>query len=139
MSCGLRGLSDWSVKQPCCDIAQRAQHTGSANDQVCDIFEAGDRDTNASPMANTLHDFAVAIYLPQFALGIVLVSTMDHQVVYDNTFACSDTKSIFNELMGLHETPFTSIESNHYMQRFPQTQAIYIILLSIFSDGYANR
>ncbi|MCF8198131.1 MAG: hypothetical protein K9J42_05150 [Sulfuritalea sp.] len=67
-------------------------------------------------MANTFYDLTIAIDLPQFALGVMFIPAMDHQIIDDDTLAGTNTKGIFGELMGLHETPFTSSESDHYMQ-----------------------
>ncbi|MEI8162579.1 MAG: hypothetical protein WCI19_05545 [Betaproteobacteria bacterium] len=67
-------------------------------------------------MANTFDYLAVVVHLPQFALGVMFIATMNHQIVHDHAEAGLDTKGIFNELMGLHETPFTSIRSGDYMQ-----------------------
>jgi hypothetical protein len=41
---------------------------------------------------------------------------MDHQVINNHAEASTDTKGIFNELMGLHKTHFISIKSFDYMQ-----------------------
>lgn len=67
-------------------------------------------------MADTVDYLATVVDLPQFALGVVLVATMDHQVFHYDAKTRANTKRIFYELMGLHKTPFTSTESGDYMQ-----------------------
>jgi hypothetical protein len=67
-------------------------------------------------MANTFDNLAIVVHLPQLALGFMLVAAMDHQIIHNYTEAGADTKCIFYELMGLHETPFTSMKSEEYMQ-----------------------
>lgn len=67
-------------------------------------------------MANAIDYPATVVDLPQLALGIVLIAAMDHQVVHNHTEPRLNTKRIFYELMGLHKTPFTSMESGDYMQ-----------------------
>ena len=88
----------------------------SANDDVGDFLETGHRHPNATVMANTFDDLAVVVHLPQLALGLVLVATMDHQIIHNHAKARADTECIFYELMGLHKTPFTSRKSGDYMQ-----------------------
>jgi hypothetical protein len=103
----------------------------SANNEVCDFLEAGYRYANATVMANTLDDLAIVVDLPQLALSLVLIAAMNHQIIHNHAKAGADTECIFYELMGLHETPFTSTRSGDYMQSFRQTQPISIIWLSI--------
>jgi len=67
-------------------------------------------------MANTFDNLATVVHLPQLALGIELIAAVNHQVIDNHAEAGTDTKGIFYELMGLHETPFTSIKSVDYMQ-----------------------
>jgi hypothetical protein len=78
-------------------------------------------------MTNTLDDLAIVVHLPQFALGVVFIATVDHQIVHNHAQTGTNTKCIFYELMGLHETPFTSTRSSDYMQWFRQTQPISLI------------
>lgn len=66
-------------------------------------------------MTNTFDDLAVVIHLPQLALGVVFVATMNHQIIHNHAETGSNPKCIFYELMGLHETPFTSMKSIDYM------------------------
>ncbi|MBK8119562.1 MAG: hypothetical protein IPK39_10500 [Sulfuritalea sp.] len=67
-------------------------------------------------MADTFDYLATVVDLPQLALSIVLVAAMDHQIVHNHAKTRPNTKRIFHELMGLHKTPFTSMESGDYMQ-----------------------
>jgi hypothetical protein len=67
-------------------------------------------------MADTFDDLAIVIDLPQLALGVVLVATMNHQIVHRHAKTGTDTERVFNELMGLHKTPFTSGKCRNYMQ-----------------------
>lgn len=67
-------------------------------------------------MADAIDYLATVVHLPQLALGIVLVATMDHQIVHNHAKTRPNTERIFYELMGLHKTPFTSMESGDYMQ-----------------------
>jgi hypothetical protein len=66
-------------------------------------------------MAYALDYLAVVIHLPQLALGIEFVATVNHEIIHYHAEARTDTKCIFYELMGLHETPFTSTKSGDYM------------------------
>ncbi|OHC71575.1 MAG: hypothetical protein A3H93_00725 [Rhodocyclales bacterium RIFCSPLOWO2_02_FULL_63_24] len=88
----------------------------SPNDKISDFLEAGHRHPNAAAMANALYDLAIVIHLPQLALSVELVAAMNHQIIHNHAKSGADTKCIFYELMGLHETPFTSIELIDYMQ-----------------------
>jgi len=88
----------------------------SANDEVRDFLEAGHRHANAAVVANTLDDLAVVIDLPQLALSLVFIAAMNHQIIHNHALAGANTECIFYELMGLHETPFTSMRSEDYMQ-----------------------
>jgi hypothetical protein len=88
----------------------------SANTQmICDCLDAGHRHANTTVMADAFDDLATVVNLPQFALGVVLVTTVNHQIIHDHAETCADTKRVFNELMGLHKTPFTSRKSENYM------------------------
>jgi hypothetical protein len=66
-------------------------------------------------MANTLDNLAIVIHLPQLALGIVFIATVNHQIIHNHAKTGTDTECVFYELMGLHETPFTSTRSGDYM------------------------
>jgi hypothetical protein len=88
----------------------------SANDDVRDLFEAGDRNAYAAMMADAIHDLAAVVHLAQFALGLMFVTTVDHQVIHNHAHPRLDTKCIFHELVGMHENPFTSMKSLKYMQ-----------------------
>ena len=67
-------------------------------------------------VANTVEDLAVVVDLPQLALGIMFIGTMDHQIIDNHTLPGPDPERVFYELMGLHETPFTSMKLLEYMQ-----------------------
>jgi hypothetical protein len=67
-------------------------------------------------MANAFDNLAIVVHLPQLALSVVLIATVNHQVIHNHAKAGANTKRIFYELMGLHETPFTSMEIRNYMQ-----------------------
>ena len=58
------------------------------------------------------------------AASLVLVATMDHEVIHNHAELGPDAKRIFYELMGLHETPFTSMEFVKDRQPLPQIQPI---------------
>jgi hypothetical protein len=88
----------------------------SANDEVRDFLETGHGHANAAVVANALDDLAAVIDLPQLALGLVLIAAMNHQIIHNDALAGTDSECIFYELMGLHETPFTSMRSEDYMQ-----------------------
>jgi hypothetical protein len=90
--------------------------TGSADDEVCDFLEAGHRHANAAVMAYAIDDLAVVVDLPQLALGVMFIGAMDHQVIHDHSLPGPDPERVFYELMGLHETPFTSKKFPEYMQ-----------------------
>ncbi len=67
-------------------------------------------------MANTVDDLAAVVHLSQLALGIMLIPTMNHQIVHNHTLPGTDAKRIFYELVGLHKTHFTSMKLPEYMQ-----------------------
>ncbi len=99
----------------------------SANNEVGDFLEAGNRDSDSAVVANTVDDLATMVDLPQLALGLEFVAAMDHQIIDDHPKARTNPKCIFLELMGLHKTPFTSTKFADYMQWFRQTQPISLI------------
>ena len=90
--------------------------SSSANYEVCHFLEAGHRHANAAVMANAIDDLAVVVDLPQLALSIVFIATMDHQIIHDHSLPGPDPECVFYELMGLHKTPFTSMKLHEYMQ-----------------------
>jgi hypothetical protein len=67
-------------------------------------------------MANTVDDLAVVVDLPQLALGVEFIDTMDHKIIDDHSLPGPDSECVFYELMGLHKTPFTSMKLPEYMQ-----------------------
>ncbi len=67
-------------------------------------------------MANAFDDLAVVVDLPQLALGVEFVDTVDHQIIHDHSLPGPDPERVFYELMGLHKTPFTSMKLGKYMQ-----------------------
>ena len=67
-------------------------------------------------MADTVDDFATMVNLSQLALGVVFVTTVNHQVIHNHAKARPNPVRILDELMGLHKTPFTSMTSRNYMQ-----------------------
>jgi hypothetical protein len=67
-------------------------------------------------MANTIDDLAVVVDLPQLALGVMFINTVDHQIIDNHTLSGPDPERVFYELMGLHKTPFTSMKFPEYMQ-----------------------
>ena len=67
-------------------------------------------------MADTVDDLAPMVDLPQLALGVVLVATMNHQIVHNHAKARPNSVRILYELMGFHKTPFISMMSAKYMQ-----------------------
>jgi hypothetical protein len=99
-----------------CSLKPAATETGSANDEVRDFLEAGHRHSNAAVMANAVDDLAVVVDLPQLALSVVFIAAMDHQIIHDHSLPGPDPERVFYELMGLHETPFTSMKLPEYMQ-----------------------
>ena len=67
-------------------------------------------------MANTLENLAALIHLPQFALRIRLVLTMNQEVINDQADPGADTKSIFRNNRRQHEDiPYISMRSIEYM------------------------
>jgi hypothetical protein len=40
---------------------------------------------------------------------------VNHQIIHNHAKTSADTECVFYELMGLHETPFTSTRSGDYM------------------------
>lgn len=90
--------------------------SSSANYEVCHFLEAGHRYANAAMVANTIDDLAVVVDLPQLALGVMFIDTMDHQIIDNHALPGPDPERVFYELMGLHKTPFTSMKLPEYMQ-----------------------
>jgi len=67
-------------------------------------------------MANTVNDLAVVVNLPQLALGVEFIDTMNHKIIDDHSLSGPYPEGVFYELMGLHKTPFTSMKLPEYMQ-----------------------
>lgn len=70
------------------------------------VFEVRGSRARIATVADAAENLAVPIYLTQFALRIVFILTVDHQVIDNQANTRTNPEGIFGQYWGEHRNPF---------------------------------